>query len=551
VTIVDELRELIESERQRFEVPGVAVVVVRGDDVALCEGFGEAGIGSAPVTADTHFPIASDTKCFTAATLCVQADQGLLDLDAPVRDVIPWFAMADDHATALVSVRDLLSHRTGLPRHDFVWYGGNSFHLDLEQIARSLRHLPLSRQLRQSWQYNNLCYSTAGYLTEVIAGKPWSQAVRDVLLTPLDMKSTVFGAHDPSIDAIATPYKQVDDRFEEQVLPGGSGEGPAGAMVSSANDLALWLRARLGGGALSDNVLAQLHQPTMIGSPSTSLYPEVQSMGYALGCDVLSYRGHRIVEHGGNLMGYSSQILVAPEDGVGVAVLTNLHATALRDALPLLVLDQLLELDPLPWGERHRESETARRGGAKEVLRSRESAATQDPPTRPLEQFAGTFEHPAYGRLTITVGDGELVPEFHDLGERLRIVHRGGDRFELFVVEFDTTMALIPQLDSDGNISGYGIPIEPLVEPTVFARALPTASDEVVEALLGEWRMGPHKLFVRRQGDKLVATLPSAGSMPLQYAGDRTFTSPALPALRLTLRESDLLADPVGAFTRP
>lgn len=549
--IADTLRGLIEAERERFEVPGVAVAVVRNDDVLLCDGFGERVMGSAPVTADTHFPIASDTKCFTAATLCVQADQGLLDLDAPVRDVIPWFAMADDHATALVSVRDLLSHRTGLPRHDFVWYGGDGFALPLEQIARSLRHLPLSRQVRQTWQYNNLCYSTAGYVTEVLAGKPWRDAVRDALLIPLGMKRTVFGARDESISEIATPYKKVDDGYESHELPAGSGDRPAGAIVSTAAELALWLRARLGGGALSDNVLRQLHAPTMIGGAGMlDIYAEVQPMGYALGCQVASYRGRRIVDHGGNLVGYSSQILVAPEDGIGIAVLTNLHGTALRDALPLVLLDALLDLEPLPWGERHREAEVAGRAGAKEVLAARADEASTEPPTRPLGDFAGAFEHPAYGTLTLTVDGDELVPDFHDLGDRIRIIHRGRDRFELFLTEFDSGMPLIPQLGRDDDIVGYAINIEPLVAPIVFTRQRPVASPDLIDRLLGQWHMGPHELAVFRQGEALRARMPSGSAIPLDYDGGTTFTSTALPALRIIVRESDLLVDPLGAFTR-
>jgi CubicO group peptidase (beta-lactamase class C family) len=543
-----DLREIIETERQRFNVPGVAVVVVSRDEVLLCEGFGEATVGGGAVTADTHFPIASDTKCFTAAALCVQADAGLLDLDAPVRDVLPWFAMADDHATALVSVRDLLSHRTGLPRHDLVWYGGQGHTMSLEEITRSIRHLPLSRQLRQAWQYNNLCYAAAGYVTEALAGAPWADAVRDLLLTPIGMKSTVFSAFDPSIGTLATPYKQVGEDWEQQELPADDAVGPAGTLVSTANDLALWLQARLGAGPLSDGVLQSLHEPAMLMSVPP-VFPEMKQTAYALGNIVATYRGSDVRPHGGNLMGYSSAVMVAPTEGYGVAVLTNLHGTGLRDALQFLLLDAVLGREPLAWGEKLREREVAARAGAQEVLAAR-AGGEVEPTTRPLEDFAGSFEHPAYGTLTLSVEDGALAVDFHHLGDGLQVLHRGRDRFDVLITAFDRAFALVPQLDEAGAIAGYAVPLEALVAPIVFTRTRPQPSAELVASLLGRWTMGPHVLTIAARGAGLVASVPGSGSLALEYLGDALFTSPDLPALRVTVREADLLVDPLGAFTR-
>ncbi|MCW2542878.1 MAG: hypothetical protein JWM40_430 [Frankiales bacterium] len=551
---VEALRSLIEAERERFGVPGVAIAVVADGEVVLAEGFGRRDLeADEPVTADTHFPIASDTKAFTAALLCLLADEGAVDLDAPVRSVLPWFEMADPHATALVSARDLLSHRTGLPRHDFVWYGETD--LTLEDVARRLRHLPLSRPPRQTWQYNNLCFNTAGYLTEVISGQSWDAALRDRLLEPLGMSSTVLSAHDPSIKAIASPYKQVGDGYEKHLLPGESKVLPAGGIVSTIEDMSKWLLARLGAApdVLSTDALAQLHGPAMIGGVLTASFEERQPMGYALGCQVESYRGRRVVRHGGNLVGFSSDVAVVPGTGIGVVVLTNLHGTYLREALPLLIIDQLLGNDALPWGERYLELMTASLKGKADALEHHAAKAAGSPPSRPLTEFAGSYEHPAYG--TFSVSD-EMVADFHGLGDRIRLDHRSHDAWDLFLVEFDQTLPVVFRQADDGSINGVTLGIEPTVEPILFTRAAPAADPGLIESVLGTYQLGPHTLVVRMRGEQLVARIASQGELVLESAGGNRFTSPTMPSLSVEAERSDdglvrrLVVDPVGVFER-
>lgn len=550
------LRTLIEAERVRFAVPGTAVAVVVDGEVVLCEGFGTRDLATdEPMTADTHFPIASDTKAFTAAMLCLLADEGLLDLDAPVRDVIPWFEMHDPHATALVTPRDLLSHRTGLPRHDFVWYGETE--LTLEDVVRRLRYLPLSRQPRQTWQYNNLCFNTAGYLTEVLTGQVWQEAVRDRLLTPVGMTATVFDAHDPSIKAIAQPYKAVGDAFELQVLPEKSKVGPAGGIVSTIEDMAKWLQARLGAGdVLSSDALAQLHGPAMIGGVGAAEFEERQPMGYALGCQVESYRGRRIIRHGGNLVGFSSDVTVVPGAGIGVVVLTNLHGTSLRDALPLAILDQVLGHDPAPWGERYHALMSASLQGRADALEHHTSTSAKTQPPRALGDFAGTYEHPAYGTFGVTVDGDTLVPDFHGLGDRIRLDHRDHDAWDLFLVEFDQTVPVVFNQGIDGSITSLSAGLEAMVAPLTFTRATPAADPALVEAMLGSFAMGPHTMVVRRRGQELIAVIPGAGPLALQSAGGTRFTCPAMPSIVIDVQREDdgsiskIVIDPVGVFER-
>ena len=551
------LRDLVATEQARFGVPGLAIAVVADGEVVLCEGFGQRDLENGePVTADTHFPIASDSKAFTAALLCQLADRGELDLDQPVREVIPWFEMQDPHATALVSARDLLSHRTGLPRHDMVWYGEPT--ITNETAARALKHLAPSRQLRQTWQYNNLCFMTAGYLTEVVAGKPWGQVLQEQLLDPLGMSATVLGAVHPAIKELCQPYKDVDGKPVLQKLPDKNEVGPAGGIVATASDMARWLQARLGGNpdVLSEDALAQLHGPAMVGGVGLAAFDERQPMGYALGCQVESYRGRRIVRHGGNLVGYSSDVSVIPGAGIGVVILTNLHGTALRDALPLMVMDRLLGLEPVPWGERYHELMTALQQGSKDALAHHTAQAGGTRSSRDLDEYVGSYTHPAYGTLSVARDGDRLVPRLHTLEDLVRLDHRDHDAFDLFLVEFDAAIPLTFTQDSNGAINGLTAALEAMVAPIRFERVAPPVDPALLAAIVGSYVLGPHTVVVRRRGDDLVATVPSAGSLVLESAGGTRFTSPTMPAVSVEATVDDkgsvtqLVIDPIGIFAR-
>jgi CubicO group peptidase (beta-lactamase class C family) len=557
VVDVAALRDLVVTEQERFAVPGVAIAVVADGEIVLCEGFGLRDLENVePVTADTHFPIASDTKAFTAALLCTLADRGALDLDQPVRELLPWFEMRDPHATALVSTRDLLAHRTGLPRHDLVWYGDSG--ITNEGAARALRHLELNRQPRQTWQYNNLCFLTAGHVTEVLTGKDWEEALQEELLTPLGMRATVLTPWDPAVKELAQPYKEVDGTNVLQQIPRKKATGPAGGIVSTASDIALWLQARLGGrpDVLSEAALAQLHTPAMVGGVGAASFEERQPMGYALGCQVESYRGTRVVRHGGNLVGFSSDITVVPGKGIGVAIFTNQHGTALRDALPLMVIDQLLGLEPTPWGERYHGLMTASRKGAIEALAHKQSRAAGTPASRDLDEYTGVYTHPAYGTLTVTRDGDRLVPDFHGLGELHRLDHRNQDSFDLFMVEFDIAGPLTFTQDRDGEIDGLVVGLEPLVAPIRFERATPAADPALVAAMVGRYAMGPHTLAVRVRGEELVASVSGGGELVLLSAGGRRFTAPAMPAVAVEAKLDDrgvvthVVLEPTGVFER-
>lgn len=560
----EELSRLIEAERQRFEVPGVAVAVVADGEVVMARGFGQRDLeNDLPVTGASLFPIASDTKCFTAALVAGLVDDGLLDLDRPVQDYIPWFRMYDPIATALVSARDLLAHRTGLPRHDFVWYGP-TIDQSNEEIARLLRHLPPTRQVREQWQYNNLCYSTAGYLAEHLLGIGWEEAVQQRILDPLGMKSTVFRADEASTSVdYAWPYEDRTGAFVRAEVPQGRGK-PSGGIVSNAEDMARWALARLGievdgTKVLSDATLQEIHTPAMVGRAGSPLSGERQSMGYGLGTQVESYRGHALVRHGGNLVGYSSDVCVAPDAKAAVVVLTNLHGTALRDALPMLVFDRLMGLEPIEWGEKLHATMTTAKAGQRAANQHHAEGGRGRPSARPLDELAGTYEHPAYGTFTIEV-DGEvdgggLVPRFHGIPD-LSLTHRDLEAWDLTVAVFEVTVPLIFQTGPDGEVASLTAAIEPSGAPIPFTRVIATPPRAALEKLVGAYAMESMtvEFALHPTSDTLVATLPSVGRSVLLPRGGLVFGLEASPAARIEF-ETDgdatptrVVIDPLGIF---
>lgn len=448
------LRSLVETECARFAVPGAAVAAVASGDVVIADGFGRRN-DTEPVTPRTLFMLASDTKCFAAMTLCLLVEDRVLDLDRPVQDYLPWFAMHDDRVSGWVTCRDLLAHRTGLPRHDLLTVGDGEFTITNEEIARTMRYLEASRPFRMGFGYNNAHYATAGHVTEVVTGQPWRQLLADRVLGPLQMSATSTYRPELTRSDFAAPHVEAR-RLPFQTR---SYDLPSGGIVTNAEDLSRWLLARLGGGALSPAVLGMLHAPSAISGEDLP-FAELHPMGYALGNLVFSYRGHRLHLHGGSQIGFASQVIVVPEAQVGAAVMTNTHGSRLPLALGLTLIDHLLGLDSIPWGARLGASTTPQ-----------PTPSPQLAPPRRLEEYAGAFHHPAYGAITLQVRGGALTPSFHGIDDQLALSHIGDDCWRLRVTTvpgFDVPVSF--RRGADGELVAITVGLEPELAPLAFER---------------------------------------------------------------------------------
>jgi CubicO group peptidase (beta-lactamase class C family) len=470
------LRELISTELARFDVPGCAVTVVRDDHVVLCEGFGARDVDRGlPVTAQTVFPIGSSTKTFTAALVGLLVTRGLAEWDQPVRDLLPGFRMHDPVATEMLSLRDCLSHRSGLPRHDLLWYARDA-ELTRDDLVAALRHLQPTRPFRQSWQYNNLLYTLAGHLAGTLLGGGFEAALRREILQPLSMsRSTTDLEQVQALADHARPYVLKADGL--RTVPHASLRlvGPAGNLNSCAEDVVPWLATLLGDrhqDVVPGSVLTELKAVTMPTPPATLPVPALK-VGYGLGLTVEDFRGMRLWHHGGNIDGFSSQVLICPQTRTGIAVLANLDNTGIRDALPYLILDLL----DGAVGEDHGAMFKACYDLLLSVAAAADAARTSTklglPPVRPLEDYVGTYEHLGYGRIKVTPDSTGLRMDYGSIGGPLEHRH-----LEVFTAHIDAqgTVSLVPVQfghDVDGAVNHLMFSIEPTMAPLTFVRTDP------------------------------------------------------------------------------
>jgi len=505
-----------------WNVPGIGVAVIAKDKVIFAKGFGYRDYGQKlPFTTRTVVPIASNTKLFTATAAGLLVEDGKLEWDKPVRQFVPSIQFYNDELNRTVTIRDMLSHRSGITRHDLIWYKSD---FTQKELFERLKYLEPSENARSVFLYNNMMYSGSGYAIELLSGKPWEQFVRDRLLTPLGMSHTTFTIEDmvkgpePGV-----PYTERRDNTELYAIPYYSdaiGVAPAGAINSSIVDMSRWLIALLNDGKLEGkqiiprNVIKQTLAPS-IALPNTGLevrgWREIINSYYGMGRWTASYRGHLLAYHGGDLPGFHSQVSLMPYDSIGVIVFViGNHAAPLYNIVSYNVYERLLGMSLTPWSERqnairlkNKEADkTARtKAGAGRVANTR--------PSHPLGDYVGEFEHPAYGVLTISQGDTSLVFDFHKI--KLPLSHFHYDRFDTPDDEEDGKWSVNFLTNPQGEIHQAELSLD---EAAVhFTRRVPAAlsSAATLQQYLGTYETP--------NGGKFDVVLRPDGTLAIQYAG--------------------------------
>lgn len=448
----------VEATMRALNVPGVAVGVIRDGQVVLARGYGVREIGKPDaVDAATVFAVGSMSKSFTTAVMATQVDEGKLDWDRPVREYLPDFRLYDPVATELATPRDLVTHRTGLPRHDFIRM---STYVDRAEVVRRLRYMPPSKSFREGYQYNNLMYVTAGYLSGVIAGSTWEDLVRDRIFVPLGMQRSNTSVKDSArIDNHAMPHVLKDGKptvtafYDYQRF----GIGPNGAVNSTTDDMLKYLRMHIDHGravdgrqVISEAQVKELFTPVTVSGPDTA---------YALAWDRGQRHGQTFVEHGGAITGFTSQMIVFPDSKTGIVVLNNL-GSRLPSLLAWRLADRLLG----HAGDDYLASLTATGGGSRGESKL-PARITGTRPTLPLAAYTGNWTHPAYGKVRVDAKDGGLVVHFDAMDLTLKHYHY--DTFEVVgwggLVDFN--------IGESGKPAQMLLPLEAAVEDFVFTRA--------------------------------------------------------------------------------
>lgn len=410
---------------REFQVPGLAIAVVKDGRVVVERGWGVRALGEpAPVTEHTLFQIASNSKAFTTGALAMLVDEGKLAWDDRVIDRLPWFRLSDPYVTRELTVRDLLTHRSGLGlgAGDLLWYRSSYGPRD---VMERIRTLPLTTSFRSVFAYDNVLYGVAGEVIAAVSGQRWEDFVRERMFVPLEMgESVALAARIPAGGDVAAPHSRFQGSLRVVRRDTMDNNAPAGAIVSSVHDLARWMTAQLDSGRIGGTerrlwtarrareMWAGVTVLPTGGAPEglEAFIPDFNL--YGLGWILRDYRGYKLATHTGGLAGMTSRTLLVPELKLGIVILTNAEAPVYT-ALPWWILDRYLGAPETDWVEGFAADARADEEYARDV--EAEAAAGRVAGTRPSlapAGYAGAYDDPMYGAASIAQEGGGLVLRF-------------------------------------------------------------------------------------------------------------------------------------------
>ena len=486
----------MEQVLKDWNTPGIGVGIVVNDKLVFAKGYGYRDYEKKlPFTPTTLCQIASNSKLFTAVSAGMLVEEGKLTWDKPVRESVPTIQFYNDQLNSNVTLRVMLSHRTGVTRHDLIWFKSP---FSRKELFEKLKYLEPQEPMRQTFLYNNLMYSAAGQIIELKSGKRWEDFVRERILTPLGMSATGFTISDMTQHPDhGVPYREKRDSFELYQIPyyeDTEGVAPAGAIISNIDELSHWLIALMNGGkyngkqVLPPNVLKETLQPA-IGLPNAAGealgYWELLNPAYGMARETAAYRGHLMTFHGGDLPGFHSQVSFMPNDKIGVIVLViSDHGAPLYNIVTYNVYERLLGMEQTPWSQRQLQRRLA---GKKAGTEARAKAgADRIPNTKPshaLTDFAGDYENPAYGILKIGLKNDALQFGFHEFQYTLSHFHY--DRFDTPDDEQYGRFSLNFRTNPQGDIASAVTSLDE--GEVVFTRKPDTLEPALLEKLAGDY----------------------------------------------------------------
>ncbi len=430
-SLKQEIGDIARAFMREFEIPGMGIAIVRPNGTVLLEPLGVRTLGQeAPVDIHSQFAIASNSKAFLSACLAIEVDRGSLGWEDPVISHLPAFRMFDRAVTRMMTVRDLLVHRSGLPlgAGDLMLVRQGKF--TARQVMSALSHFAPTSGFRTDYAYDNCLYIVAGLLLEQVTGLDWNDYVSRMIFAPLGMADA---AANPSLvrsgNCVARHARLgppvIGMGAVEQIIADESDvNGPAGGIHASIADIVPWLQVQLNKGRLpsgerlwSEAQANQMWQPqTIIASGSGPCAEAPQRAvieSYALGWGVTDYRGHRTLTHAGQLAGQTSRVVLLPEVGIGLAIFTNAGEADALSALRYALLDRLIGAEPFVWLSAARRTVDGLHAQVNAVIDN--DGGIPSPEGRlslPLARYAGTYLDPWYGEIKVGLVDGKLSLSF-------------------------------------------------------------------------------------------------------------------------------------------
>ncbi len=441
-----DLDAYVAQSMKTFDVPGMAVAIVKDGKILVAKGYGIRKLGeSTPVDEFTMFAIGSNTKAFTTAALATLVDEGKLSWDDPVYQRLPGFVMYDPYVSHEMTIRDLLTHRSGmgLGEGDLLFWPHSTY--TREEIIYKLRFMKPASSFRSHYAYDNLLYMTAGQIIPAVTGTSWDDYIRQRIFTPLGMMHSVSSnkLFKPG-DDYASPHSRVDGKLQVIPLEDLDNAGPAGSINSCAADMAKWVQLQLNRGKFVDHegrLFAEERSKEMwtpqtilpTGNPPAPLAGlKTNFADYALGWGLRDYHGRKLVGHTGGVGGFVSRVMLVPDENLGVVVLTNAEEGGAFDSILYHVLDHYFHLPPTDWIAAFKTLKDTEEKDAAQAMKNAEGKRAADSkPSLPLDKYAGTYNDAWYGPITIRSENGALVMSFdHTPGMIADLQHWQYDTFK-------------------------------------------------------------------------------------------------------------------------
>ena len=490
---------------KEWNAAGVTIAVAEKNKVVYTGGFGYRDYeNKLPVTENTLFAIGSCTKAFTASMLGMLTKEGKVNLDKPVREYFPELKFMNEYTNAHATLRDMMCHRTGLPRHDFSWYGSTTSRTEL--LTR-IQYLEPTAELREKYQYNNFMFMAQGMVIEKLTGKSWEENLRERILQPLGMNNTNMSVIDMEKSADrslayteennkpkAIPYRNID------------AIAPAGSINSCAKDMANWLITWINNGKFNGKEIfpasyrsqaITVQMATGGGLPGAE-NPDVHMSGYGFAWGMSSYRGHYRVEHSGGIDGFITTTTFFPSDSIGIFVSSNQGgvSTSIRN----FIADRMLKLSFRNWGKTQLADKIKADSAAKASPNN--DSLNRKPGTKPtheLNSYAGTYENKGYGQAKLFMERDTLWVDYNEAGKRTQsyLEHYHYDIFRVRSTEEKTNpkdaLKIKFDLNEKGEIISCEMKLEPGVKDIVFEK-LPAAMEvkqDVLKKYEGEYELAP------------------------------------------------------------
>ena len=523
-----------DSLLKKSKTVGLSFGIIKDGEIIMNNGFGYSDYeNKIKCNNQTLFAIGSCTKAFTTALLAILHDEAKFDWEKPVKNYIPYFTMKDEFANKEINAIDLCSHRSGLPRHDMVWYGSS---LKRHELIEKIAVMDPNKPFRTTWQYNNFMLVAAGVIAEEIENDTWENLISKRIFEPLGMtgsrihfndftseknKSIGYKVTDKKI--VSTPYRNIDEM------------GPAGSVFSNSTDMLKWVNMFLNKGKYGDKSLISNEQIKHLISPQMLMPgndPDIKATSYALGWMNFIYKGKSIVAHGGNIDGFSAYVLMMPDDNTGIVILSNKDGSGVPELLSLYAIDCLFDYNEYDWyeekvGKLMKQKEVLEAEAIKkdtEKKSKKESSAKK--PTKPgpmhnLPSYAGEYENEAYGAFKIDFNNAKLISHYH--GFDLETEHKS---FETFTAKFegeDIKMTFFT--NENGKIEWLQMQIEPLVAPIKFYKKVPDYLNNTayLQKIFGKYDVSGLMLTVEMDKSVLMANLSDGQSYAILPSGDDMF----------------------------